>query len=144
MADVVADTAAGFARLAEQGRPHFRLIAPLARYAVRRRNAGRRVGSSLRKNDVLSLVPRDAARVESLDTAAKAGGSWRESLPDSRDVDPAELAASRVYFERWLAGLPDRHRRVVLALAEGDKPTELGRLPGRDGRARPAARGGVI
>ena len=139
--DVVADTTTEFARLAAKGRPHFWLIAPLARYAVRRRTAGRRVGTALNKRDVLSPVPRGEAHVVSLDglEAADRDG-WRVAVTDSRRTDPAEAAAFRVDFEEWLRSLPTRHHEAATAFIGGDTTGELasklGVSPGRVSQLR--------
>jgi RNA polymerase sigma factor (sigma-70 family) len=139
--DVVADTTAEFARLASNGRPHFWLIPPLARYAVRRRAAGRRVGTSSNKRDVLSPVPRGEAGVYSLDEMEGCSPqSWRAAVADSRQTDPAEAACFRVDFEEWLSSLPHRHREVASAFVEGDTTGELasrlGVSPGRVSQLR--------
>ena len=126
VAEVVADSTSEFARLAARGRPHFWLIPALAKFAVRKRNAGRRVGTKVSRNDVLSPVPRKDANVESLESLSRSDVSaWRQAVADSRRTDPAEAAIFRIDFSRWLEGLPGRHREVVLALAEGERPGEL-------------------
>ena len=147
--DVVADSTAQFARLASRGRAHFWLVAPVARYAVRCRVAGRRLGTALNKHDVLSPVPRAGARVASLDSLAGSDpAAWRATVADSRRTDPAEAAAFRVDFEAWLGGLTDRSREVALALTEGDTTGELARKlgvsPGRVSQIRAELRSSWI
>ena len=46
--------------------------------------------------------------------------SWRELLVDGRQINPADLAASRIDFPAWLATLPPRSRAIAEALAAGD------------------------
>ncbi len=126
VADVVADCTAGFARLAHKGRPHFWLIPALAKFAVRRRNSGRVFGSAVNKNDVLSPVPRQEARVESLEALSGSNVEvWRLAVTDSHQTSPADAACFRIDFERWLEELPDRHRQLALALADGDRPGDI-------------------
>lgn len=124
--DVVADSAVEFARLAAQGRAHFWFISAVARYAVRRRAAGRRPGTATNKNDALSPVPRAEGCVVSLDALeGDAPDVWRAAVADSRRTDPAEAAAFRVDFAEWLGSLSDRQRRLVAAFSAGDKPGEV-------------------
>ena len=139
--DVVADTTKEFSKLASKGRAQFWLIAPVARYAVRRRTAGRRVGTASNKRDALSPVPRGEAHVVSLDVMeASAPDAWRAAVADSKRTDPAEAACFRVDFEEWLSSLPDRHRTVALAFIGGDTAGELsqklGVSPGRVSQLR--------
>ena len=124
--EVVADTTVGLAGLAAKGRAHFWMIPALARYAVRRQNAGRRVGTPTNKLDLLSPVPRAKAKVTSLEARTGTdGANWRQVVADSRNTDPAEAACFRIDFSRWLEELPARHRQVALALADGERPGEL-------------------
>ena len=126
IADVVADCTAGFANLAKQGRAQYWLIPALARFAVRKRNAGRGFGSSENKNDVLSPRPRHEAHVRSLDALEVSNpAAWRLAVTDSHRTTPADAACFRIDFARWIAELPDRHRTLALALAEGERPGDL-------------------
>lgn len=141
IADIVADCTAGFAGLAGRGRAHFWLIPALAKFAVRKRNSGRTFGSSQNKNDVLSPIPRDEAHVQSLDALQSADPhTWHEAVTQSHRMTPAEAACFRIDFERWLSKLPERHRDVALALADGDRPGELAKRlcisPGRISQLR--------
>lgn len=139
--EVIANTTAGLAALAVRRHPHFWLIKPLAKFAVGQWKVGRRVGSSLSKNDVLSDVSRRVASVESLESPIRSGTAcWRDVVADSRNTDPAEAACFRIDFDRWLSELPDRHRQVALALADGSSTGEVaGQLrisPGRVSQLR--------
>ena len=49
------------------------------------------------------------------------------AVADSRRTDPAEAACFRVDFEHWMCGLPARERQVVMALAEGERPSVVAR-----------------
>ena len=141
IADVLADCAASFARLAQQGRAHFWLIPALATFAVRKRNTGRVFGSSESKNDVLSPIPRGEAQVYSLDALeASNPTTWRIAIAETHRMTPADAACFRIDFERWLSELPDRHRTLALALAEGERPGDLAKRlcisPGRISQLR--------
>lgn len=141
VADVLADCTAGFAGLANQGRAHFWLIPSLAKFAVRKRNAGRSFGSSQNKNDVLSSIPRHEVGVRSLDALeASSPAAWHQAISQSHRMTPADAACFRIDFERWLSELPERHRDVALALADGDRPGDLAKRlsvsPGRISQLR--------
>ena len=57
-------------------------------------------------------------------------GAWKEWLSEDNKVTPADEAAFRVDFEGWLAGLPERKRRVAELLAEGHEGVAVARLVG--------------
>jgi hypothetical protein len=48
---------------------------------------------------------------------------WEELLEDSR-ATPADIAACRIDFRRWLCELQEFKRRVALRLAAGDSTNE--------------------
>ena len=74
-------------------------------------------------------------------------GSWREWLAEDNKVTPADEAAFRLDFEGWLAGLPERKRRVAELLAEGHEGVVVART-GRDravaGHPAPVRAGGQL
>ena len=107
--------APGAARKAELVHP-----AAIARFAVARAASGRSPGTHVDVNDVLSVWCRQrrGLRVERLDQRDTAG-SWKEILVADRRSSPAELAALRIDFAAWLAGLSRRDRRIVETLALG-------------------------
>ena len=109
-----------YARLAAAGRTHVATPASLAGYAAAQYRAGRRVGGPLNVNDVCSehCRLRRGVTVGRLDRAA--GEAWREVLVEDGTVTPAELAASRIDYPAFLAGLPGRDRAVAEALAAGE------------------------
>jgi hypothetical protein len=51
-------------------------------------------------------------------------------LACDRRLGPADEAAFRLDFAAWLAGLPEKKRRVAELLAEGDEPGLVARLVG--------------
>ena len=46
-------------------------------------------------------------------------GAWRNWVATDHRMGPAEAAAFAIDFSAWLAGLPERRRRVAELLAEG-------------------------
>ena len=74
-----------------------------------------------------TLVSLDSDDVDAGDSTA---GSWREWLAEDNKVTPADEAAFRLDFEGWLAGLPERKRRVAELLAEGHEGVVVARTVG--------------
>ncbi len=112
----------------------------IAGNAVRNIRQGRRIGnrtcgrgvmdvfnSKAQKKDGFTLVSLDSDYVDSEDSTR---GSWREWLAEDNKVTPADEAAFRVDFEGWLAGLPERKRRVAELLAEGHEGVVVARTVG--------------
>jgi hypothetical protein len=64
------------------------------------------------------------------DLAGPPPGSWRDWLVADHRVGPAAAAAFRLDFSAWLAGLPERKRRVAELLAEGHEPGLVARIVG--------------
>ena len=141
VADVVADVTASLARLSGRRQTHRGLIRPLTDYAIRHRAAGRRIGTSTNRRDLQSPARRDRQRIGSLEAKSEERGlSWRDVLPDSRQADPAEIAAARIDVSAWLSRLPERLRDLAETLAAGHTPGELARRfgvsPGRISQMR--------
>ena len=65
-----------------------------------------------------------------VDAGDSTAGSWREWLAEDNKVTPADEAAFRLDFEGWLAGLPERKRRVAELLAEGHEGVVVARTVG--------------
>jgi hypothetical protein len=57
-------------------------------------------------------------------------GTWKEWLACGHRVGPADAAAFRIDLSAWLAGLPERKRRVAELLAEGHEPGLVARIVG--------------
>ena len=90
-------------------------------YAVKRvRRARRFAGQSVRSADSPTQRPDKPQRSDEIDPAdlAKPG------------ADPAKLAALRIDFAEWIEALPERPRRVALALASGEQTSELAKTLG--------------
>ena len=109
--------------------------APLARYAVRRFQAGRRLGSRLNTLDVLSPYRRRGheCRVRSLESWDDGDVRWQTVVVEDRRSGPAETAAVRLDFAEWLRQLSPRRRRVARWLAGGEATAarRLAVTPGR-------------
>jgi hypothetical protein len=109
--------------------------------------AGRKLGNKNRGRGCLDVLDQRAQRrlglkILSLDrdeeTVARDG--WREWLAEDNRVTPADEAAFRLDFGRWLDGLPERKRQMAELLAEGHETgavaRQLGVTPGAVSQTR--------
>ena len=111
VAEVVADVTVSLARLSARRSTHRGLIRPLTDYAIRHHAAGRRTGTPTNRRDLQSPVRRDRQRLLSLEAKSDEPRlTWRDALPDSRQADPADIAAARIDVATWLSRLPQRLR----------------------------------
>ena len=111
----------------------------ISHYAVKAARSGRRSGYAGR-TDVYSPGCRidGNARLHALDAVAEVDdepcGTLHDVLhpfnPDDHELDPAGEAARNLDWEAFLATQPPRHRKAVLALAEGGTMREAGRRCG--------------
>ena len=140
--ETVASAYVAFARLCERNRSRFGVPRSLARYAVAHWFAGRRVGSSLNGNDVLSVYAqrRNHFRVDQLDPDEESGDAWRASLIADRQTPIPDQVWFRIDFPAWLAQLSSRNRQIASALAQGDTTREVSQRfllsPGRVSQLR--------
>ena len=119
---VVASAAVAYARLGASAKTERCHATTLVRYGVMHFRAGRLPGGSVNSNDVGSTRCRNrGCRVEPLD-------QWNEALYDHRHATPADLAALRVDFGDWYGALSPRDRRVVNALASGERTSCVAKL----------------
>ena len=131
-----------FSRLCQQGRAHFGVPRSLARYAIAHWFAGRRVGSPLNGQDVLSAYAqrRHPISVEQLDHEDDSEDAWRTSLVADRQTPIPEQVWFRIDFPVWLAQLSNRNREIAMALAQGDTTREVSQRfamsPGRVSQLR--------
>jgi hypothetical protein len=126
--EVVANSLLAFARLAELGKGELAYPTVLARYAIMQVRAGRRVGATLRVNDVLSEYGRQKKnrRIERLDRFDEGEGTWQEAVvADTRTAAVPDLVAFRIDFAEWLRRLSRRRRRIAEALAVGNTTGEV-------------------
>lgn len=136
IADVTADVAVALSQLSQRRETHRGLIPPLIKFALRKRRAGRRVGTPTNCQDLQSPARRDSQQLISLDESCNHSGlTWQDSLPDSTQADPADIAGARIDVAEWLSQLPNRLREIAEALAAGETPGDLahqfGVSPGR-------------
>jgi DNA-directed RNA polymerase specialized sigma24 family protein len=110
-------------------------VTGIANNAVRYVRNGRRIGNRTcgGRGDMDIWHPRVrralGLRVASFEElAGPSAGSWRDWLVCDHRVGPAAEAAFRVDFADWLAGLPEKKRRVAVLLAEGHGPGVVARL----------------
>jgi len=132
----LANAAVAYARLHERGKADIAYATPLARYAVRQYRAGRRVGSELNRNDVMSknCQKYHGVRVERLDRRDPSG-AWKEILVEDKTCTPAETAIARIDFGDWLSRLCQRDRGIATTLAAGETGRNTAKLYGiSDGR----------
>ena len=112
--------------LASRGQLHVAHPSTLATFAVRHVLQGRHVGGSQdAANDVLSPVARrrHGVEVESL-PARPSGDDWQCLLLVDRKAKAyiPDLVACRIDFARWLRSWSKRDRKIIRALASGEKP----------------------
>jgi hypothetical protein len=103
-------------------------VTGIANNAIRYVKSGRKLGNPTSGRGAMDIQhPRVrramGLRVVSFDVLARSSpGSWQDWLVADRRVTPADLACSRLDFAVWLAGLPEKKRRVAELLAEGHEP----------------------
>jgi hypothetical protein len=128
LAEATASVAIVYARLFQQGKIDVAYPSVLARFAAAQYGSGRRVGSRLNVNDVMSQYAqrRREIHVERLDRFDAEEG-WKEVLVEDRTCTPAELAASRIDFDAWLHRLPAKRRRIAARLGAGEATVRVAR-----------------
>ena len=122
VAEVVARAYAAFVRLAQQGRAELGYATPLALYSIKQVKSGRRMGSKLNIKDVSSEYAQmnRGITVERLARYHQRKELWKEVVVEDKRSGPAEVAATRIDFNAWLATLGRRERRIALTLAAGE------------------------
>lgn len=113
-------------------------------------SSGRKLGNANRGRACLDIFDRRARRrlgieiisIEEPTGIESASGSegWRGWLAGNNRVTPADEAAFRVDFARWLADLPERKRMMAELLLQGHETgvvaSHLGVTPGAVSQAR--------
>ena len=120
-AEAVANCAIAYYRLYRQGKVEVAYPSPLARFAAKQYQAGRRIGHSENVNEITSIAAhrRHGLTIHRLDQCDGEGG-WKEVLVEDGRCTPAELAASRIDFKEWLRRLDRQKRRIAQTLATGE------------------------
>lgn len=126
MQEVIARVYAAYVALVKRGRESIAYPTPLVRFALAQYRDGRRLGSRLNINDVMSPYCQRirGIRRETFDGFELRGDAWQEVLVENGKSTPADIAATRVDFCNWLNSLPPSKRRVTEALASGDTTKE--------------------
>lgn len=138
--EVIANAFVAFSRLVQLGKADLAYPTPLAQYAIKQVRSGRRVGSKLCVNDVLSPYAQQRKRFDVARLDRQKDGEWIEAIipDDSRPV--ADQAAFRVDFPEWLDTLASRKRRIAKALSSGHRTKDVSRRfrlsPGRISQLR--------
>ena len=141
LADARAAAWSAWAGLLRRGKDPVEVgVHAIARNAVRYVMSGRKLGNPAcgrGSRDVWHPCAQRACgyRVVSLDSndqfiPGSLVGTWKEWLACDNRVGPADEAAFRLDFSAWLAGLPERKRRVAELLAEGHEGVVVARLVG--------------
>jgi DNA-directed RNA polymerase specialized sigma24 family protein len=127
--EVVAQAWRTYRRLAELGREELAYPTPLARFAIARYRAGRRVGQSANGKDACSPVAAlvRGHQVYHLNGLDGLGTDIKDGLVDYRRAPVPDQAAFRIDFPAWISTQVPRDRRIILALAIGDRPREIAR-----------------
>lgn len=121
MAEAVANCAIAYARLYRRGKVDVAYPSPLARFAAKQYQVGRRVGHSDNVHEITSPAARrrHGLKIHRLDQC-DSEGEWKEILVEDGRCTPAELAASRIDFNEWLRRLKRQKRRIAQTLATGE------------------------
>ena len=141
IAETIANVFVAFNRLMEQGKEAKIFASVLTRYAVAQIRSGRKVGTSLNSNCVLSDAARQkhSLHIDRLDYCAKCG-EWFDFVVEDRRTPVPEQAAFRCDFPGWLDTLSPQKRQIAEKLAVGDTTSEIAQeckvSPGRISQIR--------
>jgi hypothetical protein len=147
-----------YVRLVQRGKDVLAFVSALAVYAARAVNSGRRVCGHERKKEVLSPVAQrlQGFALEALPQATSTSherlyasphgqerlDAFEERLRDNTLTPVPDQAAFRLDFPAWLRTLTARERRLIRAMARGERTKDLSRefelSPGRISQLRRA------
>ena len=119
--EVICNALVAFKRLYEKGRVDLAYPSVLALYGIRQVRDGRKVGSKLNVNDVMSSYAqqRKDVKVDRLDRFLKYEGEWVEAVVEDWRTPVPDQVAFRIDFPAWLARCSDRERKIVETLLLG-------------------------
>jgi hypothetical protein len=125
--EVIANAYCAFIRLVRRGKQAVAFATPLAQYAIRQVRAGRRTGSQLNSQDLMSPYAHQihGLTIERIDQWGTHSGALHELLVEDRHAGPAEIAVARIDMAAWLGSLSKRQRRIAKALATGSSTREV-------------------
>jgi hypothetical protein len=115
LCDVLAHAFCAFRRLVELGKRDVVYASPLARFAVARIRAGRRVGTKLKSRDVFAVANHCRRALLS---------NWVDMLADDSLTPVPDQVAFRLDFRAWLRRLKQRDRKLVKYMALGNTARE--------------------
>jgi Helix-turn-helix domain len=117
--ETIAAAVVSFRKLAAEGMLHVARPSTLATYAVLHVRSGRHVGGHQDSaSDVMSPV---AHRRHDIKLASGSDDGWQSMLIASRKSDVPDLAAFRIDFENWVSSFARRDRKIIAALASGER-----------------------
>jgi len=132
-----------FCRLRERGKSPHNFIVTLVSFAVQHVRAGRRFCGIENSQDALSRVAqqRHNFRTEQLETRGSyEAPQWQEALTDNMQSPVPDAVAFRIDFPAWLKTWKNRDRRLIEALAIGERTCDVakrfGVTPGRIAQKR--------
>jgi hypothetical protein len=117
--ETIAAAVVSYQKLAAKGQLHVARPSSLATYAVLHFRNGRHVGGHQdAAGDVTSPTAhrRHDIKLDSID-----GDEWHSMLIASRKADVPDLAAFRIDFEDWFSSFARRDRKIIAALASGER-----------------------
>lgn len=141
-AEALAAAFAMYVSLVRRGKRNMAFPTPLATYGARQAVDGRQTGSGVNVNDLTSRScrQRKGVVVEPLDRFDHQDEEWRQIVVEDRHAGPAEIVATRLDFESWLAELPPKQRKIAKTLARGETTKATARkhrvTPGRVSQIR--------
>jgi hypothetical protein len=143
IAEMIGLTWKWFARLARRGKDATRFASALATFSARAVHSGRRVCGQERAGDVLSAVAqrRRGFAVEPLPSSTatphehryatpygqRRQDAFEERLRDNTVTPVFDQVQFRVDFGTWLRTLRGRERRLIRAMARGERTKDLSR-----------------
>ncbi len=143
IAEMIGLTWKWFVRLARRNKDATRFVSALATFAARAVHSGRRVCGQERAKDVLSpvaqqrhgflverLPPSTAIPLASLYSAPQGQQHrdlFEERLRDNTITPVPDQVQFRIDFPNWLRSLTARERRLIRAMAQGERTKDLSR-----------------
>lgn len=140
--EAIANCFVAYARLVERDKEDLAYPTVLAMFAIKQIKDGRRVGKKTNVRDVYDQHAqiKGGFQLKHLGAPRDHSGGWKEQLVENDRTPVADQVAFRLDFPAWLSGLSARDRRIVNALAMGERPSDVARRfgvsPGRISQLR--------
>jgi hypothetical protein len=117
--ETIAAAVVSYQKLAAKGQFHVARPSMLATYAVLHVRSGRHVGGHQdAAGDVMSPIAHRRHEIK-IDNIGDDG--WHSMLIASRKSEVPDLAAFRIDFEDWVSSFVRRDRKIIAALASGER-----------------------